>query len=99
MPLCRGCYESTCMTLKATMTKKERLTLASQHRETPMETPKGAPEAVGVPNSTGDGMGVVSGYPPQTQESQALEPPLLFPKPGSGWGGLVATDQQLAEAL
>uniref|UniRef100_A0A093XGA4 Uncharacterized protein n=1 Tax=Talaromyces marneffei PM1 TaxID=1077442 RepID=A0A093XGA4_TALMA len=61
-----------------------------------METPKGAPEAVGVPNSTGDGMGVVSGYPPQTQESQALEPPLLFPKPGSGWGGLGSLQEQLA---
>ncbi|QGA15696.1 hypothetical protein EYB26_003356 [Talaromyces marneffei] len=42
-----------------------------------METPKGAPEAAGVPNSTGDGMGVLS----------------------SGWGGSVATEQHLAEAL
>uniref|UniRef100_A0A093UYH6 Alpha-1,4-glucan:maltose-1-phosphate maltosyltransferase n=1 Tax=Talaromyces marneffei PM1 TaxID=1077442 RepID=A0A093UYH6_TALMA len=54
-----------------------------------METPKGAPEAAGVPNSTGDGMG----------ESQAPEPSLLFPKPSSGWGGSVATEQHLAEAL
>ncbi|KAE8554565.1 hypothetical protein TMatcc_005889 [Talaromyces marneffei ATCC 18224] len=64
-----------------------------------METPKGAPEAAGVPDSTGDGMGVGSGHLPQTQENQAIEPPLLFPKPSSGWGGSVATDPQLAEAL
>ncbi|KAL3705724.1 hypothetical protein TMatcc_006733 [Talaromyces marneffei ATCC 18224] len=52
-----------------------------------METPKGASETAGVPNSTEDGMGVVSGHPPQTQESQAPELPLVFPKPSSGWGG------------
>jgi hypothetical protein len=48
-----------------------------------METSQGPLEAPGAPKSTGPGLGVASGYPPQTQGNQALEALLQFLKPSN----------------
>jgi hypothetical protein len=64
-----------------------------------METSQGPPEAPGAPKSTGPGLGVVSGHPPQTQGNQALEAPLQFPKPSNSQEYPLESNQWIENGL
>jgi hypothetical protein len=64
-----------------------------------METPQGTLEGPGVPESTGAGMGVVSGHLLQTAGNGTPEAPLQFPRPSGNQERPLGSDQWLERGL
>ncbi|KAI7968772.1 hypothetical protein EIK77_000330 [Talaromyces pinophilus] len=64
-----------------------------------METPQGTLEGPGVPESTGAGMGVVSGHLPQTPGNGTPEALLQFPRPSGNQERPLGSDQWLERGL
>lgn len=64
-----------------------------------MEASQGPARTPGAPNSTGAGIGTVSGHPPQTHENQAPEATPMFPGLGDSQNQPLGASEKLENDL